>query len=291
MKAEVKAEPVEDSKQPSASAVQLGLKKKTILDVPPEARRRPKPTYGGLIHFAPDWEAKVGVVGRGGQAVVVPCRLVRVAPHVRGQRGVAVRGLRRSCSAVAASAVQPRARQRRLQVRGQRAVRRQGPVVVPAAEGRSRGRGGVPGGQVSGLLLLLGMVRLLLLLLLVGVMAVLRELVVEGLQVLHVLVRVERARRRRWRGRVVRGRSRAGERPPRGRGLLPGIPGGRVPVLFRHSVLLFNHLSGRVQHRYPSLLAVLESLLTHQHILQRSNSRGLTNFAPSSSTHSLCFVN
>ena len=56
MKAEVKAEPVEDSKQPS-SAVQL--KKKTILDVPPEARRRPKPSYGGLIHFAPDWEAKV----------------------------------------------------------------------------------------------------------------------------------------------------------------------------------------------------------------------------------------
>ena len=61
MKAEVKAEPVEDSKQPS-SAVQLGLKKKTILDVPPEARRRPKPSYGGLIHFAPDWEAKVSTV-------------------------------------------------------------------------------------------------------------------------------------------------------------------------------------------------------------------------------------
>ena len=82
------------------------------------------------------------------------------------------------------------------------------------------------------LLLLLGMVLLLLrlLLLLVGVVAVLRELVVEGLQVLHVLVRVERARGRRRRGRVVR-RRRAGERPPRGRGLLPGIPGGRVPVL------------------------------------------------------------
>ena len=51
-KAEVKAEPVDEK------AVQR--RKKTILDVPPEARRRPKPSYGGLIHFAPDWEAKVG---------------------------------------------------------------------------------------------------------------------------------------------------------------------------------------------------------------------------------------
>ena len=60
MKAEVKAEPVEEKQQ--SSSVQLGLKKKTILDVPPEARRRPKPSYGGLIHFAPDWEAKVSTV-------------------------------------------------------------------------------------------------------------------------------------------------------------------------------------------------------------------------------------
>ena len=52
VKAEVKAEPAEEK-----AAVQR--RKKTILDVPPEARRRPRPSYGGLIHFAPDWEAKV----------------------------------------------------------------------------------------------------------------------------------------------------------------------------------------------------------------------------------------
>ena len=50
VKAEVKAEPAEEKVQ---------RRKKTILDVPPETRRRPRPSYGGLIHFAPDWEAKV----------------------------------------------------------------------------------------------------------------------------------------------------------------------------------------------------------------------------------------
>ncbi len=34
-------------------------KAKTYFDVPPEVRRRPRPKFGGLIHFAPDWEAKV----------------------------------------------------------------------------------------------------------------------------------------------------------------------------------------------------------------------------------------
>jgi len=32
---------------------------KTFLDIPPEVRRRPKPTFGGLIHFSPDWERAV----------------------------------------------------------------------------------------------------------------------------------------------------------------------------------------------------------------------------------------
>ena len=34
-------------------------KKITYLDIPPEVRRRPKPTFGGLIHFPPDWERAV----------------------------------------------------------------------------------------------------------------------------------------------------------------------------------------------------------------------------------------
>lgn len=33
--------------------------KKTYLDIPPEKRRRPKPNFGGLIHFSPDWERAV----------------------------------------------------------------------------------------------------------------------------------------------------------------------------------------------------------------------------------------
>lgn len=32
---------------------------KTYLDIPPEKRRRPKPNFGGLIHFSPDWERAV----------------------------------------------------------------------------------------------------------------------------------------------------------------------------------------------------------------------------------------
>ena len=34
-------------------------KKITYLDIPPEVRRRPKPSFGGLIHFPPDWERAV----------------------------------------------------------------------------------------------------------------------------------------------------------------------------------------------------------------------------------------
>ena len=37
----------------------IKLAKKTYLDIPPEKRRRPKPNYGGLIHFSPDWERAV----------------------------------------------------------------------------------------------------------------------------------------------------------------------------------------------------------------------------------------
>jgi len=32
---------------------------KTILDIPPEVRRKPKPDFGGLIHFSPDWRRTV----------------------------------------------------------------------------------------------------------------------------------------------------------------------------------------------------------------------------------------
>lgn len=34
-------------------------KKKSCLETPPELRRRPKPNFGGLIHFAPDWQNRV----------------------------------------------------------------------------------------------------------------------------------------------------------------------------------------------------------------------------------------
>ena len=188
--------------------------------------------------------------------MVVSGRLVRVAPHVRGHRGIAVGRLRRrgSGGSPAVTSGQPRARQRRLQVRGQRTVRWERSAVI--AEGRRRRRG--KPGQKRGLLrrlllLLLGMmltmvVVLLLLLLnltgLLGVVAVVGELVVERLQVLHVLVRVEGARRRRrGSGAAVRrggvppssgGRTR--KRVPRIR-RLAGIP-CRVPVLLRHGAPL-----------------------------------------------------
>jgi hypothetical protein len=34
-------------------------KVRTYFDVPPEIRRRPRPNFGGLIHFSPDWEQRV----------------------------------------------------------------------------------------------------------------------------------------------------------------------------------------------------------------------------------------
>ncbi|CAB4069879.1 unnamed protein product [Lepeophtheirus salmonis] len=34
---------------------------KTYLDIPPELRRRPRPNYGGIIHFAPNWESAVKI--------------------------------------------------------------------------------------------------------------------------------------------------------------------------------------------------------------------------------------
>ena len=39
--------------------VEVKVAKKTFLDIPPEKRRRPKPNFGGLIHFSPDWERAV----------------------------------------------------------------------------------------------------------------------------------------------------------------------------------------------------------------------------------------
>lgn len=47
--------------EPSINSDVVGVKKdeKTYLDIPPEVRRRPKPSFGGLIHFSPDWERSV----------------------------------------------------------------------------------------------------------------------------------------------------------------------------------------------------------------------------------------
>ena len=61
--AQVKQEPglgSEGSSSGQASTEKLRKPaKKTYLDIPPEKRRRPKPNFGGLIHFSPDWERAV----------------------------------------------------------------------------------------------------------------------------------------------------------------------------------------------------------------------------------------
>ncbi len=46
--------PQADTKEPRKRP-----KKPTYLDIPPEKRRRPKPNFGGLIHFSPNWERSV----------------------------------------------------------------------------------------------------------------------------------------------------------------------------------------------------------------------------------------
>ena len=54
------AVPVRAVKQELATSEAVIKKdEKTYLDIPPEIRRRPKPTFGGLIHFSPDWERSV----------------------------------------------------------------------------------------------------------------------------------------------------------------------------------------------------------------------------------------
>ena len=50
-----KQEPVESKE----NLREVKVTKKTYLDIPPELRRRPKPNFGGLIHFSPDWERAV----------------------------------------------------------------------------------------------------------------------------------------------------------------------------------------------------------------------------------------
>ena len=50
-----KQEPVESKEK----LREVKVTKKTYLDIPPELRRRPKPKFGGLIHFSPDWERAV----------------------------------------------------------------------------------------------------------------------------------------------------------------------------------------------------------------------------------------
>ena len=49
--------PIKQEQQVVADVV--AVNKKTFLDIPPEVRRRPKPSFGGLIHFSPDWERAV----------------------------------------------------------------------------------------------------------------------------------------------------------------------------------------------------------------------------------------
>ena len=54
------AVPVRAVKQePATTEAVVKKDEKTYLDIPPEIRRRPKPTFGGLIHFSPDWERSV----------------------------------------------------------------------------------------------------------------------------------------------------------------------------------------------------------------------------------------
>ena len=49
-----------DQQQPQGADGPVVKKcEKTYLDIPPEVRRRPKPVFGGLIHFSPDWERAV----------------------------------------------------------------------------------------------------------------------------------------------------------------------------------------------------------------------------------------
>ena len=60
--AQVKQEPGIGSEGSSSGSSTEKLRKpakKTYLDIPPEKRRRPKPNFGGLIHFSPDWERAV----------------------------------------------------------------------------------------------------------------------------------------------------------------------------------------------------------------------------------------
>ena len=45
--------PIKTEKEPVVVA------SKTILDIPPEVRRKPRPKFGGLIHFDPDWNRAV----------------------------------------------------------------------------------------------------------------------------------------------------------------------------------------------------------------------------------------
>ena len=47
-----------DPKKPIVSEKD-DMTQKTILDIPPEVRRKSRPTFGGLIHFSPDWVRSV----------------------------------------------------------------------------------------------------------------------------------------------------------------------------------------------------------------------------------------
>ena len=53
-------------------------KKITYLDIPSEVRRKPKPAFGGLIHFPPDWER---AVKRHHEKCRLPNQLIRGMVH------------------------------------------------------------------------------------------------------------------------------------------------------------------------------------------------------------------
>jgi hypothetical protein len=55
---------------------------KSFLDIPPEVRRRPKPTFGGLIHFSPDWERCVRSHHERCRLPMPLCKKIQVYPKI-----------------------------------------------------------------------------------------------------------------------------------------------------------------------------------------------------------------
>ncbi len=72
--AEIKSEMKRESVSATSEQATKAKVKKTFLDVKPEVRRRRRPSFGGLIHFAPDWEQRVR---RHHQKCRIPDKLMR----------------------------------------------------------------------------------------------------------------------------------------------------------------------------------------------------------------------